>query len=660
MTRSATRYVCVLVALLAFVAGADAQPKPRALDPEAIPLPAEVDVPFKKGLMAAGIPDYPLAIRHFEDAVRAAGSTAAPVAYFNLGVAESKIAGREARAIAWFGAYLASAPSTTKRAAVLSEIETLSVRLESLVSQVVRQAQEVHQATWAGKRPVAGSYDCMHGFETLVEFWARIGDAQAAWRAAEAIPGCQESMESLRGKYVAGALSKAARVLAEEDQLAKAIETAARIKEADDPEALAEALVAIGRAQTSQNKAAAKATLASAHAVVTRSEQSETGSKTWLTYTLDRLVQARAEADDIVGARATLDRLNARDRQRRPGLPEKAIALAQARSGDVTGAIQTAATSKEVVSVMKDAASSLLALRRTQDFQVVMRAWRDAALRLPEPDRSGELRWIVSAYEDAGDASGAAATAGLMSKTDWQVLNMILRAQAKGGDAAGARATAARHTDEFHRENALKDLVGLLVLRGDISEARATAVTAGFYRSGSLGEIIQWQMAKGDTQAALATAALEPEASSRALRHRDIAVEQLARGDAAGARATLALIPAGLVQQDYLDLLALQRRAEAYQRSRAMDAEPPEFRRTWLETLTSDSPTVTAGLRRESDSHPGLAGPLFTDAATQIRSLSGSPPAEVFRQLAIMAGRLTRQQAWMKWLLQQQLTAQRR
>jgi hypothetical protein len=66
------------------------------------PLPPAAQEALDKGIIAAKVPDYLLAIRFFEDARKLAPD--APIIYLNLGLAESRIPGRELRAIAWFGA----------------------------------------------------------------------------------------------------------------------------------------------------------------------------------------------------------------------------------------------------------------------------------------------------------------------------------------------------------------------------------------------------------------------------------------------------------------------------------------------------------------------------------------------------------------------------
>src|SRR5471030_1849083 len=67
-------------------------------------LPPEAQEAVKKGIIAAKEQEWEIAIQSFQEARKTAPN--APELFYNLGLAESKIPGRELRAIAWFGAYL--------------------------------------------------------------------------------------------------------------------------------------------------------------------------------------------------------------------------------------------------------------------------------------------------------------------------------------------------------------------------------------------------------------------------------------------------------------------------------------------------------------------------------------------------------------------------
>ena len=55
------------------------------------PLPSAAQVVLNKGIIAAKVPDYPLAIRYFEEARKMVPQ--APILYLNLGLAESRTPG---------------------------------------------------------------------------------------------------------------------------------------------------------------------------------------------------------------------------------------------------------------------------------------------------------------------------------------------------------------------------------------------------------------------------------------------------------------------------------------------------------------------------------------------------------------------------------------
>ena len=130
------------------------------------PLPPAAQEALDKGIIAAKVPDYPLAIRYFEEARKAAPE--APVVYLNLGIAESKIPGRELRAMAWFGAYLAAFPQAPNAAAVREQITALDVRNQSNVSRFIKSTQDAAgqmRETWGSERDV----------HDLAKLWAEAG-----------------------------------------------------------------------------------------------------------------------------------------------------------------------------------------------------------------------------------------------------------------------------------------------------------------------------------------------------------------------------------------------------------------------------------------------------------------------------------------------------
>ena len=188
----------------------------------AAPLPPAAQQALDKGIIAAKVPDYPLAIRFFQEARKLAPQ--APVILLNLGIAESKILGRELRAIAWFGAYLAAFPDGPNAAAVKQQIAVLDVKNQSNVSRLIKTVQDAVGDSYVGLRVVAG-------------LWAEAGDIPAALKTAALIQDAQ---------YKSYARNDIANIQAARGDIAGAQATADLIR---DPTYKSEALGHIAGAQ---------------------------------------------------------------------------------------------------------------------------------------------------------------------------------------------------------------------------------------------------------------------------------------------------------------------------------------------------------------------------------------------------------------------------
>ncbi|MEK6664279.1 MAG: tetratricopeptide repeat protein [Pseudomonadota bacterium] len=176
-----TRSLIVVSAFLTLFASAHAAP------PAPAPLPPAAQEALNKGIIAAKVPDYLLAIRFFEEARKLAPQ--APVLYLNLGLAESRIPGRELRAIAWFGAYLAAYPDAPNAAAVKEEIAVLVVKSQSNLSRLIKMVQDVaSQIPEDDQMPTMGR-DKGHILSEVSKLWAGIGDTAHAQKTAELIIG---------------------------------------------------------------------------------------------------------------------------------------------------------------------------------------------------------------------------------------------------------------------------------------------------------------------------------------------------------------------------------------------------------------------------------------------------------------------------------------
>ena len=165
----------------------------------AAPLPPAAQEALDKGIIAAKVPDYLLAIRFFEEARKIA--PAAPIIYLNLGLAESRIPSRELRAIAWFGAYLAAYPDAQNAVAVREQIAVLDVRNQSNISRLIKSVQDAsNQMLMARKQSRASRLlkeqqdsfnrdDADSGLDVVAALWANAGDIAAAFRTADLIQG---------------------------------------------------------------------------------------------------------------------------------------------------------------------------------------------------------------------------------------------------------------------------------------------------------------------------------------------------------------------------------------------------------------------------------------------------------------------------------------
>jgi tetratricopeptide (TPR) repeat protein len=107
-----------------------------SFNPALAPLTAEARENINKGISAAKESKYQVAVQYFQEARNT--SPFAPEIFYNLGLAESRIAGRELRAIAWFGAYLASAPNMPNAAAVRKQIGVLDATATNNLTRLLK------------------------------------------------------------------------------------------------------------------------------------------------------------------------------------------------------------------------------------------------------------------------------------------------------------------------------------------------------------------------------------------------------------------------------------------------------------------------------------------------------------------------------------------
>jgi hypothetical protein len=142
------------------------------------PLPPEAQEAVHKGVLAANQQDYLLAIRYFQDARKTAPQSAE--IYYDLGLAESKIPGRELRSIAWFGAYLAAYPNAPNATAVKDQVDALDVKSQSNISRFIAKLQDQVRQSPASFAPLTKYMGI------VARLWVFAGDEPAARKLAAA------------------------------------------------------------------------------------------------------------------------------------------------------------------------------------------------------------------------------------------------------------------------------------------------------------------------------------------------------------------------------------------------------------------------------------------------------------------------------------------
>jgi tetratricopeptide (TPR) repeat protein len=295
------------------------------------PLPADAQEAVNKGIVAAKLPDYPLAIHCFEEARKL--SPQSPIIFFYLGLAESKLPGRELRAICWFEAYLANNPTAQNAAAVKDEINTLDIKSHSNLANMIRSLQEmaiqVHQlnpsnntymddAIWCWSN--AGEYaeakkmvDLIpNGFwknnelSTIAIFQVKNGDIEGAKETLRLALRTVDQIPAEKDKDLA--LSGIAETQADAGDIAGAKKTESKVQ---DPNYKCADLTLIAENQAKAGDIeGAKASLASALAITDGIHDTYYKDKSMA---LRFIAEAQVKADDIPGAQQTADMIEDAD-----------------------------------------------------------------------------------------------------------------------------------------------------------------------------------------------------------------------------------------------------------------------------------------------------------------------------------------------------------
>jgi tetratricopeptide (TPR) repeat protein len=135
-------------------------------------LPPDAQEAVDKGVIAAKQQEWEIAIKSFQEARKLAPN--APEVFYNLGLAESKIPGRELRAISWFAAYLAVIPNAPNAAKVEAKIKELDETSKNNIYRLIGKMQNL-------------ANELNYRLDPVADLWAHAGNADEAIQISKSV-----------------------------------------------------------------------------------------------------------------------------------------------------------------------------------------------------------------------------------------------------------------------------------------------------------------------------------------------------------------------------------------------------------------------------------------------------------------------------------------
>lgn len=583
-----------------------------------VPLPPAAQEAFDTGILAAREQGYLVAIRHLQEARKLAPQ--APQIFRSLGAVEAKIPGRELRAIAWYGAYLAAMPNAPDAAEVKKEIIRLEVKAQINISGLIRQVQDTASQ-------MSSAYDRDGSLRDVAGLWAQAGDISAALKTVDLIglvPNFAAELEKGR------ALQSIASVQAFNGDIADAKKTAESIRVAQyksqTQQNIAEAQLKAGDA------AGAQSTLAAARKTAYLIDLRTYGTSQF--YELIAVAKAQAKAGDITGAQQTMESVadqaekmakeslgklttEAKDRG------ELAIVEAQTKAGDMVGAFKTA--------------------DRIQTVDLREYAWGH----------------IAKKQLTRGDILGAQKTVDLLreglSKSIAQA--PVAEAQIKAADIAGALKTAGMIRDASYKQRTLEAIVSAQTTARDFAGALRSAdlMAVGGSKGSAQTKIVHAQSEVGDIAGALKAVDVIQQALWKTFAEVSIAYAQIKNGDMTGAKLTLAAAQRTADRIEGADDKASGQKSIAQAQAKAVLANTPNStRQSTSVNPPSIQPPVAINAWIEKLDGSLNTGP-FLDLAGYLKSLpSSDSPQKVFESLQKTAKTIVEAQNVIVGMLKQQ------
>lgn len=466
-------------------------------------LPPAAQASFDTAMIAARQQEWQIAVRDLQEARKAAPD--APEIFYNLGLAESKLPGRELRAEVWFSAYLMAEPNAPNAAAVRQAIAELDVRNQGGIVRLVKLCEQaaarlpdapVHQFVnlW-GKHMMTRADETRNAALAKVELLlAASGDGDAARQIAHRLR--EERNEQSDLADIAEAQANAGRT-------ADAVHTVEGMSEDPFREG---ALLKIGQAYARAGDfPAADAILAQVRNEARAMSDDNLKGSYMFDITVARsgwLSDAEVEANDLGLARRTLS--EAAQNAQEVGATRKAVALtrvgeAQAKIGDIAGA------------------------------RVTLAAAIGAAPAPPKDDAWDSIAWLQA---DIGDLAGARRSIAAISDEGTKEIKLrllddevgsIAVIQADAGDLPGALRTAAAITHRAEAENVRYALTALYhVKKADLDAARPTPAQDASYPAVLQVRIARDQAERGHYALAQQIAAGIAEPQYRLVAQRDV------------------------------------------------------------------------------------------------------------------------------------------
>jgi tetratricopeptide (TPR) repeat protein len=343
-----------------------------------------------KGVIAAKEQEWEIAIQNFQDARKLAPNT--PEIFYDLGLAESKMPGRELRAIAWFGAYLAANPNAPNAAAVSNFITALQVKNQGNLNRMFKTLQD--SAVQVSTAPPA--------LQSVAVLRAECGDINGALETADL---CQNAGEKGLAQVGIGSV---------------------QITEGDISGANSTFAMALTNGQNST---------ASAYNV------------------LFSVAEAQASAGEFMAAMHTADLIS--DAYWK-NVAQKEIAEEQIKRGDMDGAQMTLAaaqktagllTGAQKITCQTDIANDQVKAGGISGAKMAAESALSIARNMADDDSQKPLALsqIATVLAGAGDIEEAQSIASRIGDTAFNLkdyaLAAVVNAQAKAGDYDGAKKT---------------------------------------------------------------------------------------------------------------------------------------------------------------------------------------------------------------------------